>query len=47
MITKDMIDFNAYEKSDVSFTKIESIKGGGRKRQSINLRDFVELSKLE
>lgn len=46
-ITKDMIDFNAYEKSDVSFTKIESIKGGGRKRQSINLRDFVELSKLE
>lgn len=42
VITKDMIDFDAYEKNGVRFTKIESFRGGNRRSEHIELSDFVE-----
>lgn len=42
VITKDMIDFDAYENSGVRFTKIESFSGGNRRSEHIELSDFVE-----
>ena len=42
VITKDMIDFDAYDNNDVRFTKIESFKGGNRRSEHIELSDFVE-----
>lgn len=42
VITKDMIDFDAYENNGVRFTKIESFKGGNRRSGHIELSDFAE-----
>lgn len=42
VITKDMIDFNAYENNSVRFTQVESFKGGNCRSKSIELSDFVE-----
>ena len=42
VITKDMIDFDAYESNGVRFTKIESFRGGGSKSRTVELKDFVE-----
>ena len=42
VITKDMIDFDAYENNGVRFTKIESFKGGNRRSGRIELSDFAE-----
>lgn len=41
IVTKDMIDFKAYDNSNVRFTKIESFKGGNRTNKIIELKDFV------
>lgn len=42
IITRDMIDNNAYKESGVRFTKIESLRGGNRSRINVEFSEFVD-----